>query len=52
MGETKRKSGVDPIFLWVDRDRSIFAEKDKQAYALRFQSEHFPAEVDPFSGIH
>lgn len=51
-GEQKRKSGVDPIFLWVDQDRSVFAEKDKQAYALRFQGEQFPAEVDPFSGIH
>ena len=51
-GEKARKSEQPPIHLWVDRDRSVFAEKGGKSWALKLPVEDFPAEVDPFSGAH
>ncbi len=53
----RRKGDLDPpagkpITVWIDRDRQVFAEKDGKSYALNYQPEDFPPEVDPFSGIH
>jgi len=51
-GQRKPPSDAKPITLWVDEDRSVFAERDGRSYALTYQDETFPPEVDPFSGIH
>ena len=51
-GEKGKRSDLPPIHLWVDRDRSIFAERGGKSWALKLPVEDFPADVDPFSGVH
>lgn len=41
-----------PITIWVDQDRQVFAEKEGKSFALNYQPEDFPPDVDPFSGTH
>lgn len=41
-----------PITVWIDQDRQLFAEKEGKSYALNYQPEDFPPELDPFSGAH
>lgn len=41
-----------PITVWIDQDRMIFADRDGKSYALNYQAEDFPPELDPFSGTH
>lgn len=41
-----------PVTIWIDQDRMIFAERDGKSFALTYQAEDFPPELDPFSGTH